>query len=79
MRASGEFGGSGRSVGAVAATQRRAVEAGGVARESGGSGLCIWLVGAPRRLLGFALVCWRVPERSVGLSMATVVAVATKN
>jgi len=75
MRASGGFRGSGRSFGAVAATRRRGVELGRVACESGGAGLCIWLMAAPRRVLRSALVCWRVPERSFGLSMAAVVAV----
>jgi len=75
MRASGGFGGSGRSVGAVAATRRHAGEPGGVACESGDAGPCIWLAGEPPRVLGGALMCWREPERNMGLFSAAVVAV----
>jgi len=76
MRASGGFGGSGRSVGAVAATRRHLGEPGGVACESGDAGPCIWLAGEPPRVLGGALVCWREPDGSMGLFSAAVVAVA---
>jgi len=76
MRASGGFWGRGRSVGAVAATRRHAGEPGGVACESGDAGPCIWLAGEISRVLGCALMCWREPERSLGLFTATVVAVA---
>jgi len=78
MRASGGFGGSGRSVGAVAATRRHAGEPGGVACESGDAGPCIWLAGEPPRVLGCASICWREPERSLGLFTAAVVAVAAR-